>query len=92
MAALKFSLLTIRALMDKGLLKMGRSIKDNNRQTKAAYILTPSGNRECMKLTQGYIARMTAEYETLKAELERLRLELPEAFEADSNNLSGKKA
>jgi hypothetical protein len=40
-----------------------------------------------MSLTQDYIARKTAEYETLKAELEKLRLELPEAFEADNNKL-----
>lgn len=82
----------IHALMDKGLLKMGRFIKADNKLTKAAYILTPSGIRERMNLTQDYIARKTAEYETLKAELEKLRLELPEAFEADSNNLSGKNA
>ena len=82
----------IHALMDKGLLKMGRFIKADNKLTKAAYILTPSGIRERMNLTQDYIACKTAEYETLKAELEKLRLELPEAFEADSNNLSGKNA
>jgi EPS-associated MarR family transcriptional regulator len=82
----------IHALMDKGLLKMGRFIKADNKLTKAAYILTPSGIRERMNLTQDYIARKTAEYETLKAELEKLRLESPEAFEADNDKLSGKKA
>lgn len=82
----------IHALMEKGLLKMSKFIKADNKLTKAAYILTPSGIRERMNLTQDYVARKTAEYETLKAELEKLRQELPEAFEAGSNELSGKKA
>lgn len=82
----------IHALMDKGLLKMGRFIKADNKLTKAAYILTPSGIRERMNLTQDYIARKIAEYESLKAELEKLRLELPEAFEGRKATPSGKKA
>ncbi len=81
----------IHALMEKGLLKMSRFIKGDNKLTKAAYILTPSGIRERMNLTQDYVARKTAEYETLKAELAKLRLELPEAFEEDNYELSGKK-
>ena len=82
----------INALMDKGLLKLGRFIKADNKLTKAAYILTPSGVRERMNLTQDYIEGKTAEYEVLKAELENLRLELPETFEAGNNNHSWKKA
>ena len=82
----------IHALMDKGLLKMGRFIKADNKLTKASYILTPSGIRERMNLTQNYIARKKAEYEIIKAELEKLRLEFPEAFESDNNELSGKKS
>ena len=81
----------IHALMDKGLIKMGRFIKADNKLTKAAYTLTSSGIRERMNLTQDYIARKTAEYETLKVELEKLRLELPEAFEGINATPSRKK-
>lgn len=79
----------IRALLDQGLLKIGKFIKADNKITKAAYILTPSGLRERMDLTQYYIARKTAEYRLLKAELERLRLESPEVFDANANDISG---
>jgi len=82
----------IHALMDKGFLKIGKFLKADNKLTKAAYILTPSGIRERMNLTQGYITRKQAEYEILKAELEMLSFDMPEAFGADHGNPSGKKA
>lgn len=82
----------IHALMDKGFLKIGKFLRADNKLTKVAYILTPSGIRERMNLTQEYIARKQAEYATLKAELERLGLEMSVAFGADQGNPSGKKA
>lgn len=80
----------IHALMDKGFLKIGKFLKADNKLTKAAYILTPSGIRERMNLTQDYIGRKKAEYEALRTELEKLRLEMPEAFEIRNANSSGK--
>jgi EPS-associated MarR family transcriptional regulator len=81
----------LHALMEKGFLKASRFLKAKNKLTKAAYILTPSGIRERMDLTQGYLKRKTQEYEALKAELESLRQQLPEAFEAPDMNSEGKK-
>lgn len=81
----------IHALMEKGFLKVGRFLKADNKLTKTAYILTPSGIRHRMELTQGYIERKKAEYEALRAELESLRQEAPEAFEGPNLNTPGKK-
>jgi EPS-associated MarR family transcriptional regulator len=82
----------LHALMEKGFLKVGRFLKAKNKLTKAVYILTPSGIRERMDLTQDYVKRKTQEYEALKAELESLRQILPEAFDAPDLNSEGKKA
>ncbi len=81
----------IHALIDKGFLKVGSFLKADNKLTKAAYILTPSGIRERMELTQGYISRKKREYEALKAELESLHREAPEAFHAKDSDIEGKK-
>lgn len=76
----------LHALMDKGFLKVGRFLKTKNKLTKAVYILTPSGIRERIDLTQGYVKRKIQEYEALKAELESLRQQLPEAFDVPDLN------
>ena len=81
----------LHALMEKGFLKVGRFLKAKNKLTKAAYILTPSGIRERMDLTQDYVKRKTQEYEALRAELKSLHQELPEAFGAADLNSEGKK-
>ena len=66
----------LRALMEKGLVKIGKFLRSDQKLVKTAYILTPEGVRERVRLTQGYIERKQAEYEALKVELEALRAEL----------------
>lgn len=70
----------LHALMEKGFLKVGRFLKAKNKLTKAAYILTPSGIRHRLDITQGYINKKLAEYESLRTELEILRQDAPEVF------------
>ena len=69
----------LRALMEKGLVKIGRFLRSDQKLVKTAYLLTPEGVKERMRLTQGYIERKQTEYELLKAELEALRAEIPNA-------------
>ncbi|MER1969071.1 MarR family EPS-associated transcriptional regulator [Castellaniella sp. GW247-6E4] len=69
----------LRALMEKGLVKMGKFLRSDQKLVKTAYLLTPEGVKERMRLTQGYIERKQTEYELLKAELEALRAEIPNA-------------
>jgi MarR family transcriptional regulator, temperature-dependent positive regulator of motility len=76
----------LHALIDKGFLKMDSFLKGDNKLGKAAYTLTPAGISERINLTQGYIARKKAEYAALKAELDLLQRELPDAFAHHDTN------
>lgn len=82
----------IRALVEKGFLKVESFAKSPNKVAKAAYLLTPAGIRQRVELTHGYIERKKAEYIALTAELERLRAEAPEAFANTKNNFPGNNA
>lgn len=65
----------IHALMEKGLIKVGKFFQSGRKLTKTAYILTPDGLRHRLELTRSYIDRKKMEYEALKAELEALEKE-----------------
>jgi EPS-associated MarR family transcriptional regulator len=67
----------LRALVDKGLLK-ARNFRNSQNKLAYAYLLTPSGIAQKAELTRGYLERKTAEYETLKDEIERLKADLAE--------------
>jgi len=69
----------LRALMEKGLVKIGKFLRSDQKLVKTAYLLTPEGAKERVRLTQGYIERKQAEYEALKAELDALLAEAPDA-------------
>jgi EPS-associated MarR family transcriptional regulator len=82
----------LHALMEKGMLKIGRFLRADNKLSKTSYILTPAGIRERMALTQGYVQRKQTEFDALKAELDRLRQETPDAFEKSPLGPEGKQA
>lgn len=63
----------IGALVEKGWIKIGNFRRSESKIKKVAYILTPGGIRERVRLTQGYLTRKEAEYEALKAEIDTLR-------------------
>ena len=65
----------VNALVDKGLVKVESFQKSGDRLHKIAYLLTPEGIRDRLRLTSGYLARKEAEYIALKAELKELRKE-----------------
>ena len=68
----------LRALVDKGLLK-ARNFRNSQNKLAYAYLLTPSGIAQKAELTRGYLERKTAEFEALKAEIERLKADLAES-------------
>jgi EPS-associated MarR family transcriptional regulator len=75
----------IRALVDKGLIKIGNFQRRGDKLNKIAYLLTPEGLKNRMELTRNYIARKETEYEALKTELESLRIagaEVPQDAQA----------
>lgn len=60
----------IKALIDKGLVKVG-NFSHNQRKLEYAYLLTPSGMRSKAMLTAHFLERKAAEYAMLKSELEK---------------------
>jgi len=64
----------LKALLDKGLLKM-QNFQSSKRKLAYAYLLTPKGVAEKTVLTSRFLKRKLKEYELLKAEIELLKQE-----------------
>jgi EPS-associated MarR family transcriptional regulator len=60
----------MKALIDKGLVKMG-NFSHNQKKLDYAYLLTPSGIKSKAMLTALFLERKAAEYAILKKELEK---------------------
>jgi EPS-associated MarR family transcriptional regulator len=65
----------LHALLDKGLVKV-RNFRRSDRKLAYAYVLTPSGLRERVRMTRSFLARKEAEFETLQRTIAALRTEL----------------
>ena len=59
----------MKALIDKGLVKMG-SFSHNQKKLNYAYLLTPKGVKSKAVLTAHFLQRKMTEYEQLKREIE----------------------
>jgi EPS-associated MarR family transcriptional regulator len=62
----------LRALTEKGQVKVC-NFRSSDNKLRYAYILTPGGIAEKVRLTGAFLARKIAEYEALRAEIEALR-------------------
>jgi EPS-associated MarR family transcriptional regulator len=60
----------MKALIDKGLVKMG-NFSHNQKRMDYAYLLTPSGIKRKVMLTAHFLERKAAEYAILKIELKK---------------------
>jgi EPS-associated MarR family transcriptional regulator len=65
----------LRALVEKGLVKLGKFRKNPNKR-QYAYVLTPAGLEEKTRITLGFLKRKEAEFEAIKSEIELLKGEL----------------
>jgi EPS-associated MarR family transcriptional regulator len=65
----------LHALLDKGLVKAG-NFRRSDRKLAYAYVLTPTGLREKLRLTQAFLARKETEFIALKATIAALKSEL----------------
>lgn len=65
----------LNALIDKGLIKI-HNFSQNQNKFGYVYLLTPSGISEKAMLTSTFLKRKLQEYETLKAEIKALELEI----------------
>ena len=66
----------LAALLEKGLIKLGNFTAAEDKR-RYAYALTPKGVARKTTLTRRFLARKMAEYEALKAEIEKVGAELP---------------
>jgi EPS-associated MarR family transcriptional regulator len=62
----------VRALLDKGLLKMQNFRRSDNKMAYA-YELTPRGVAERVRLTRAFLARKELEFELLRTEIQSLQ-------------------
>jgi EPS-associated MarR family transcriptional regulator len=67
----------LRALADKGLVKANNFRRSDNKRAYA-YVLTPKGVDEKVRLTVNFLQRKMVEYDRLQVELESLRREVGE--------------
>lgn len=65
----------LRALLDKGLLKV-RNFRDSQNKLAYAYYLTPKGAKEKVRATASFLKRKLEEYQGLHREIEELRREV----------------
>jgi len=65
----------LRALIEKGLVKLGNFSKNPNKG-KYAYILTPAGLEEKTRITLAFLRRKEAEFEAIQREIEALKADL----------------
>lgn len=64
----------LRALTEKGLVKANNFRRSDNKLAYA-YVLTPKGAEEKLRLTRAFLQRKRAEYDRLHLELEMLKRE-----------------
>jgi len=67
----------LAALVEKGMVKLGKFTAAEDKR-RFAYILTPQGISERVRLTRRFMLRKLAEYEALKAEIAEVGAEFSE--------------
>ncbi|MEO8034284.1 MAG: MarR family EPS-associated transcriptional regulator [Acidobacteriota bacterium] len=65
----------LRALVAKGLLKV-RNFGESRNKAAYAYVLTPSGVKEKIRVTREFLRRKIEEHERLTQEIDALRAEV----------------
>lgn len=65
----------LHALLDKGLLK-AQNFRRSDNKVAYAYVLTPRGLHEKLRMTQAFLRRKEAEFDTLRETIVGLRGEL----------------
>lgn len=68
----------LRALLDKGLVKASNFRRSDNKLAYA-YVLTPTGMREKLRLTKAFLLRKESEFEELRRVIAALKDDLSES-------------
>ncbi|MGV8295058.1 MarR family EPS-associated transcriptional regulator, partial [Pseudomonas aeruginosa] len=72
----------IKALMEKGLVKM-QNFSHSKNKFGYVYLLTPAGIAEKTSLTARFLKRKMQEYEAIRVEIEALKEEMSKINEAN---------
>lgn len=72
----------LRALLDKGWVK-AMNFKRSTQKARYLYVLTPSGVRHRLQLTQAFLVRKEREFDQLHAQIATLRAELAAPHASD---------
>ncbi len=73
----------LRALVEKGLVKLGNFGRNPNKR-QYAYILTPAGLEEKTRITLAFLKRKEAEFQAIQREIEALKSDLDSTPAADT--------
>ena len=65
----------LHALLDKGLVKI-QNFRRNDNKLAYAYLLTPKGVKEKLRMTRSFLARKEAEFVRLQSTIAQLRAEV----------------
>lgn len=65
----------LKAFMQKGWVKV-KNFKNNKNKLGYFYLLTPSGIKQKSRITVRYLEQKMAEYDRIKAEIEKLKQEI----------------
>jgi len=65
----------LHALLDRGLVKVG-NFRHSDRKFAYAYLLTPAGLREKLRLTRSFLSRKETEFHQLQTVIAELRADL----------------
>lgn len=68
----------LHSLLDRGLVKVG-NFRRSDKKMAYAYVLTPTGLREKMRITRAFLSRKEAEFEQLRQTIASLRNELADS-------------
>ncbi len=68
----------LHALLDKGLVKI-ENFRRNDNKLAYAYLLTPKGVAEKLRMTRSFLVRKEAEFKLLQATIKKLRQEVGQA-------------
>ena len=81
----------LRALIEKGLVKLGKFSRNPNKR-QYAYVLTPAGLEEKTRITLAFLKRKEAEFEAIKNEIEVLKGDLEPTLSAHQDSTATKTA
>ncbi|RCS57436.1 MarR family EPS-associated transcriptional regulator [Parvibium lacunae] len=76
----------IKALMEKGLVKMKNFAKSKNK-FGYVYVLTPTGMAEKARIAHHFLQRKMEEYAALKLEIKKLKLEVKNTIDTNTKLL-----